>query len=208
MTEPHARVIRGRTPGTGQWLEEADGRRWWFDSGNPALDFAHSGPMLGAPGERLDSDSALAAWIAERFDAVGEGAAGARLADALMLRAAIARLAAAAEAGTPGDAGDVDVVNLLAAMPDIPPVLSGGARQAGRTSAGALQALSTIAREAVDLLGGGTAGRLRRCAAEDCRLLYLDVSRAGTRRWCSMQRCGNRAKVRAHRLRTAEREGR
>jgi hypothetical protein len=32
-------------------------------------------------------------------------------------------------------------------------------------------------------------------------VLYLDTTRSGTRRWCSMRRCGNRAKVRAHRAR-------
>jgi len=201
------RAIRGRAPSTGQWLEEADGRRWWFDSGSTALDFAYTGPMHGAPGERLDSDGALASWLAARFDAVGEEARDARLADALVLRDAIARLAQAAERGGSGagDAGDVDVVNLFAAMPDIPPALSGGTRQAGRTNAAARQALSTIAREGVELLGGSGAGRLRRCAAEDCGMLYLDTSRAGSRRWCSMQRCGNRAKVRAHRSRSAAR---
>jgi predicted RNA-binding Zn ribbon-like protein len=34
-------------------------------------------------------------------------------------------------------------------------------------------------------------------------MIYRDESRTGTRRWCSMQRCGNRAKVRAHRARRA-----
>ena len=201
------RAIRGRAPSTGQWLEEADGRRWWFDSGSTALDFAYTGPMRGAPGERLDSDGALAAWLAARFDAVGEEARDARLADALVLRDAIARLAEAAErsGSGAGEPGDVDVVNLFAAMPDIPPALSGGTRQAGRANAAARQALSTIAREGVELLGGSGAGRLRRCAAEDCGMLYLDTSRAGSRRWCSMQRCGNRAKVRAHRSRSAAR---
>ncbi|WFR67367.1 CGNR zinc finger domain-containing protein [Curtobacterium flaccumfaciens] len=33
--------------------------------------------------------------------------------------------------------------------------------------------------------------------------MFYDSSRGGTRRWCSMQRCGNRAKVRAHRARRA-----
>ncbi|WKK72055.1 CGNR zinc finger domain-containing protein [Rathayibacter oskolensis] len=188
------------TPPTGQWLEEADGRRWWFDSGSPALDFAYTGPMRGAPGERLGSDDALAAWLRERFEGVGEGG---RLADALMLREAVARLAVAAEASEPAQPSDVDVVNLFAAMPDIPPSLPGGSRQAGRSSANGRQALSSIAREAIALLGGAGAGRLRRCDAEDCRMLYLDTSRAGSRRWCSMQRCGNRAKVRAHRRRAA-----
>lgn len=194
------RAIRGRAPSTGQWLDEADGRRWWFDSGSLALDFAYTGPMRGASGERLDSDGALAAWLGERFDAVGDDA---RLADALMLRDAIARLAIAAEASTTGEPGDVDVINLFAAMPDVPPSLSGGSRQAGRTHAAGRQTLSTLAREAVDLLGGAASGRLRRCDADDCRMLYLDTSRGGTRRWCSMQRCGNRAKVRAHRRRSA-----
>ena len=31
--------------------------------------------------------------------------------------------------------------------------------------------------------------------------LFHDVSRSGARRWCSMQRCGNRHKVRQHRAR-------
>ena len=42
-----------------------------------------------------------------------------------------------------------------------------------------------------------------RATASDCAIVYLDTSRAATRRWCSMQRCGNRAKVRAHRARKA-----
>ncbi|WP_244231779.1 CGNR zinc finger domain-containing protein [Rathayibacter sp. VKM Ac-2804] len=201
---PH-RVVRGRVPSTGQWLVDAGGLRWWFDSGSLALDFACTGPLRGIPGERLGSDEALAAWLAERFDAVDATARDARLDDALMLRGTVSRLAVAAERGAVGDPADVDVVNLFAAMPDVPPSLSGGSRQAGRSHAAARQALSTLAREAVDLLGGGTPGRLRRCDAEDCRILYLDTSRAGSRRWCSMQRCGNRAKVRAHRRRSAER---
>ncbi|AND15709.1 hypothetical protein C5C18_10360 [Rathayibacter tritici] len=186
---------------TGQWLLEDDGRRWWFDSGSLALDFATTGAREAAG--HLDSDSALAAWLAERFEAVGPESADARLDDALMLRDAIARLAVAAEAGRRLDPRDVDVVNLFAATPDIPPVLSGGSRQAGRLRAAGRQALASIARGAVVLLGPAETTRLRRCAAPECRMLYLDTSRAGSRRWCSMQRCGNRAKVRAYRARAA-----
>ena len=46
-------------------------------------------------------------------------------------------------------------------------------------------------------------GRIRECSADDCRLVYLDTSRSGTRRWCSMQRCGNRAKVRTFRAKAS-----
>lgn len=196
------RTIRGHAPSTGQWLAEADGRRWWFDSGSLALDFATTGALTFGATEQFGSDAALTLWLAEHFDAVDTGSRDARLDDALMLRSAIARLAEAAEAATDLDPRDIDVVNLVAAMPDIPPTLSGGSRQAGRASASGGQALATIARETVELLGSA-ADRLRRCAAPECRMLYLDTSRAGSRRWCSMQRCGNRAKVRAHRERAA-----
>jgi predicted RNA-binding Zn ribbon-like protein len=62
-----------------------------------------------------------------------------------------------------------------------------------RGDAAALLAL--LAREAVLLLGGADRARIRQCEAEGCALLFLDMSRAGDRRWCSMQGCGNKAKV-------------
>jgi predicted RNA-binding Zn ribbon-like protein len=39
---------------------------------------------------------------------------------------------------------------------------------------------------------------VRRCSNPACPLLFLDTSKSGRRRWCSMQTCGNRAKVAAH----------
>jgi predicted RNA-binding Zn ribbon-like protein len=44
--------------------------------------------------------------------------------------------------------------------------------------------------------------RIRRCAHPDCVLWFLDTSRNGTRRWCSMATCGNRLKARRHYTRT------
>jgi predicted RNA-binding Zn ribbon-like protein len=38
--------------------------------------------------------------------------------------------------------------------------------------------------------------RVKRCPGRDCGWLFLDTS--GRRRWCSMQTCGSRAKVRRH----------
>jgi predicted RNA-binding Zn ribbon-like protein len=40
--------------------------------------------------------------------------------------------------------------------------------------------------------------RIRPCAHPDCILWFLDTSRNGTRRWCSMAACGNRAKAQRH----------
>jgi len=44
--------------------------------------------------------------------------------------------------------------------------------------------------------------RIRRCEHPDCVLWFFDVSRNGTRRWCSMTTCGNRAKAARHYART------
>ena len=48
--------------------------------------------------------------------------------------------------------------------------------------------------------------RIRRCHAEGCVLWFLDTTRNGTRRWCSMDLCGNRSKVRRHRARRVQPE--
>lgn len=57
------------------------------------------------------------------------------------------------------------------------------------------------------LLVGDRARLLRRCANHDaCVLLFLDTSRSHTRRWCSMELCGNRSKVAAHGARSRGRK--
>ncbi|MER6410770.1 CGNR zinc finger domain-containing protein [Streptomyces humidus] len=46
--------------------------------------------------------------------------------------------------------------------------------------------------------------RIRGCAHEACALHFLDTSRNGGRRWCSMATCGNRAKASRHHARSKE----
>ena len=52
-----------------------------------------------------------------------------------------------------------------------------------------------------DLLAGPRRLRVRQCANPQCQWLFLDDSKSGTRRWCSMSACGNRAKAHRHYLR-------
>jgi predicted RNA-binding Zn ribbon-like protein len=49
----------------------------------------------------------------------------------------------------------------------------------------------------------GTWERLKVCAADDCRWAFYDRSRNRSGTWCSMNVCGNRAKVRSYRERRA-----
>jgi predicted RNA-binding Zn ribbon-like protein len=58
-----------------------------------------------------------------------------------------------------------------------------------------------IVKSAVDLLLTSDQRRIRECAADDCGWLFYDTSRNQSRRWCSMQSCGNRAKVQQFRER-------
>ncbi|NGN69527.1 CGNR zinc finger domain-containing protein [Streptomyces sp. A7024] len=44
--------------------------------------------------------------------------------------------------------------------------------------------------------------RIRPCAGPTCILHFYDVSKNGTRRWCSMAICGNRSKAKGHYRRT------
>lgn len=62
--------------------------------------------------------------------------------------------------------------------------------------------LALIARDALDLATSpDLLNRVHPCASPICGALFLDSSRPGTRRWCSMDTCGNRAKKSALRAR-------
>jgi predicted RNA-binding Zn ribbon-like protein len=57
--------------------------------------------------------------------------------------------------------------------------------------------LALVARAAAGLLTGSRVQRVRRCeGVGDCGWLFLDATKNGRRRWCSMAGCGARAKTR------------
>jgi predicted RNA-binding Zn ribbon-like protein len=59
-----------------------------------------------------------------------------------------------------------------------------------------------VVRCAADLLASPRdLARVRECDGFNCGWLFIDTSKAGRRRWCSMDICGNRAKVERHRTR-------
>jgi len=60
-----------------------------------------------------------------------------------------------------------------------------------------------IARSAAEMLTDGPLDRLKTCAGEACGWVFLDATRNGRRRWCEMEVCGSRAKMRRFRRRLA-----
>ena len=61
--------------------------------------------------------------------------------------------------------------------------------------------LFTIALDAAALLASADWSRLRVCEGAGCGWCFFDRSKAGRRRWCNMEVCGNRIKVRSYRAR-------
>ena len=69
----------------------------------------------------------------------------------------------------------------------------------GKSDADRLERINWIViRSAADLLTSDKLDDVRACAAEDCRWLFLDISKNHSRRWCDMETCGNQAKARRH----------
>ena len=66
---------------------------------------------------------------------------------------------------------------------------------------GPLAVLAPIARAAAELVIATDPARVRRCASHSCLSWFVDTSKGGRRRWCSMATCGNRAKAAKHRQR-------
>jgi predicted RNA-binding Zn ribbon-like protein len=63
------------------------------------------------------------------------------------------------------------------------------------------QLYADLAASFAMMLSRDDRARYRACANETCRFTFYDDSKPGTRRWCSMELCGGRAKARAFRLR-------
>ncbi|MEU8798539.1 CGNR zinc finger domain-containing protein [Spirillospora sp. NPDC048819] len=190
---------------TGRLLRDPKGGSFWFDAGAVCLDFAHTGGEgQYTKFERLHEPGDLAEWLAEPpLEAVvSVPVTAGELTAAKSLRQAIwdAAHAQAAQRALPTQA--VATINQAAAAAPLVPELSADGTTAGwATPVRTPQALSTLAREVIELLSGPLSGRIRECASDTCPLVFVDSSRPGARRWCSMERCGNRHKLRALRAR-------
>ncbi|MEY9212296.1 ABATE domain-containing protein [Thermobifida halotolerans] len=190
---------------TGLVLRSPEGTEYVFDPGALCLELLTTGgPGVFTRYEVLHEPADLARWVALSrlgLTAADVGVDEAELVRARKLRDALWRLVRARTHGRPLADGEVAVLNRAAAgVPLVPRVTPTGER-GWRTPASGTQVVATVARDAVELLTGPFADRVRECAAHDCHLVFVDTSRPGRRRWCSMERCGNRNKVRALRAR-------
>jgi predicted RNA-binding Zn ribbon-like protein len=195
-----------------------------FEGGALGLDFANTAEWHASqePHERLNDIADLVAWgVAARVLDARQGRAAARWAEeapaeaaaeferALDLREAIYRIFAALSAGGQVASWDLATLNesLSQAMAQAAVTPAGEGFGWSWEAAGQELVLIrwSVARSAAELLTGGRLDRVRQCADDrGCGYLFFDSSRNGSRRWCSMETCGNRAKAKRHYAKSAE----
>jgi predicted RNA-binding Zn ribbon-like protein len=165
-------------------------------------------------------DLRTTADVGEWLDAVGVDRAGAHategeLATARALRDAVRRLAAyvteddrpAAAASQTDVAAAVRQLNVTAAeLPARCLVLRDGRLEVGAPEGPSpvTTGLAQIAEQAVGLLGGEDAARLRACYAPGCVLYFIKTH--PRREWCSVA-CGNRVRAARHYQRARDHKG-
>jgi predicted RNA-binding Zn ribbon-like protein len=170
----------------------------------PALALLLTGGLtpVRARFERLGSPADLAAWLPGGLPGLpGLTASDRDLADAVGLREALFLTIRRRTLGQPDRARDLQVINSIAARTALAPAIGAADGLRIWSPPDAAAALSTIARDGIDLLAGDLAGRVRECASPSCELVFIDTSPPGARRWCAMGRCGNRAKNEMYRRR-------
>lgn len=166
-------------------------------------DFVNTVELDEVGSDTISTPGGLQAWLSERG-----------LTSLPPSRADVARTAALREAlrtllmannGLPVDTGEARTV------------MENAARRAGvelrfdptgslvpePTREGTAAALGAIVAAASLSMQDGTWARLKACRADTCHWAFYDQARNRSRAWCSMEVCGNRAKVRSYRRRHA-----
>jgi len=188
------------------------------------LDFLNTRPVQnGARMELLSDFSALLRWfqaagllssreMSNLQRQSGESATARRTLDAMrQLREKLRKEILAWEGGADVHRATLDELNqLMAAYP-----MRSKLKAVGNISSMELwfeprqpeDLFAPLAHSAAKLFAEADRNRVRKCG--QCILHFDDTSKKGTRRWCSMQLCGNRLKVAAYarrqRLNTHER---
>jgi predicted RNA-binding Zn ribbon-like protein len=180
-------------------ISQGEWARFIFIAGRLCIDFTQTGGETGkrAYWERFHEPADLADWFSiSPLQLQGIQVDPEEFKSALSLREAIWRVAHTIQQNGTPLAKDIEIINSVASAPDLAPQLTqGGLKQSWKTSPTAMTALSTIARDAIDLFSSELRLRIRECENPNCGLMFVDTSRPGKRRWCLMKRCGNMAKT-------------
>ncbi len=145
-------------------------------------------------------DAALRWWLADEDLVPAADADDADLAWALRIRSALVS-SVRENMGEPQDTAAIDVLNEAADEAGLQ--ICFGDKRIHASGAGVRGAVARLLGISLLAQLDGTWSKFRMCADPNCTTVFYDTSRNHSGKWCSMQACGNRNKVRRFR----EREG-
>jgi predicted RNA-binding Zn ribbon-like protein len=192
----------------GEWI---DG--FLFVANQPILDFLNTKPVLeNEPTELLPDVHALERWLIASGIASSpktkalvrswrrSAQAAAFLKDLIQFRERLREAVFRIESGHAPAEGFIKELNSRLLEYPLQTALSkeGGrlVREAQFTPRKPADFWVPIIDSAADLLSEANTSRIRKC--ESCVVHFLDISKKGSRRWCSMNICGNKLKVAAY----------
>ncbi|MFD8627608.1 CGNR zinc finger domain-containing protein [Streptomyces hygroscopicus] len=117
---------------------------------------------------------------------------------AMAVREAVYQLVTTRRLGAEYGDEALAVVDDAAREPAAVPRLTPSGR---RTEATPEEALSAVARHAVEVVSGPDVPLLKECGNPECTRVCIDRSRGMRRQWCGMESCGNKIKAAAYRAR-------
>jgi predicted RNA-binding Zn ribbon-like protein len=162
-------------------------------------DFVNTFDVEGGNDE-ISEPPALRAWLVERgLLPRGEAVTEADVRNAGALRESLREVLAAHHDGdvTPDELERIN--DAVARYPVVVTFDRGGEPRVAPAAGGVDGALASIVGGVVATMGGDDWLRLKACARDSCRWVFYDQSKNQSKRWCSMQVCGNRTKTKAYR---------
>jgi predicted RNA-binding Zn ribbon-like protein len=181
-----------------------------FIGGHVALDFVNTAEGRGQPGagDALRTAADLRQWGERRGILAGRAGEDDQdeLAAALDARELLYRLFLDRTAGQ--RTAETDLATLERLVSSAYQAAHLDQAPDGRLSWGWDRAqLSTVryvaVASALDLLSQHPTARLKQCPGDDCGWFFIDTTKRGNRRWCSMSECGQEAKTARRRARPA-----
>lgn len=154
--------------------------------------------------EEIGDPEALEKWLVDQcLLAPGQPVSTADVANAHAVREAIRTLLLAHNEVEVDEAAALAVLDEAADRAQLCIRFSGGYSHCEPSADGVDGAIGRLLGDVSDLMADGRWGRMKACRADDCRWAFFDGAKNRSRAWCSMESCGNRAKVSAYRERQA-----
>ena len=164
------------------------------------IDFVNTAGF-GPDREDLQTPAELLAWLSDRGLEPGARATSADLAEARRVREALRDLLSSHNECECDAEAALQVIDRAAARAELGVRFADGCARIEPRAGGVRGAIGRILAEVSAGMSDGTWARVKACRADDCRFAFLDTAKNRSRAWCSMQSCGNRAKVQAYRER-------